>query len=159
MSGPVIREARDDDSRGICEVIKGCFEEYPGCFFEMSEMPELLSPRTSARAVSGRMWVAEDDGQVGAVAGVAPSAGGLFELKKLYVAAGLRRRGLARMLISLVENFAREHGARGVHLWSDTRFATAHAVYERCGYTRLTETRELHDVSNSIEYHFQKVLA
>ena len=159
MTAAEFREARDGDSQAICDVIKGCFDEYPGCLFEMSEMPELIAPRTSARAAQGRMWVVEANGCVGGVVGVAPSAGGLFELKKLYVAARLRGRGIGRTLINLVEDFAREHGASGVHLWSDTRFETAHAVYERCGYTRLDGTRDLYDVSNSVEYHFEKRFA
>lgn len=159
MNAAEIREARDGDSQAICDVIKSCFDEYPGCLFELSEMPELIAPRTSARGAHGRMWVAEANGRIGGVVGVAPSERGLFELKKLYVSANLRGRGLGRTLINLVEDFAREHGALGVHLWSDTRFETAHGVYERCGYTRLGATRDLHDVSNSVEYHFEKRFA
>lgn len=150
------REATDDDSAAICALIADVFAEYPGCLFEMSEMPELVAPRTWFRNAGGRIWVAERDGEVLGVVAVAPSVAGFMELKKLYVAAKLRGTGAGSRLIALVENFARDRNAAGVHLWSDTRFELAHAVYEHKGYRRLPETRELHDVSNSIEYHFEK---
>ncbi|HEV7178433.1 MAG TPA: GNAT family N-acetyltransferase [Candidatus Baltobacteraceae bacterium] len=137
-------------------LIADVFSEYPGCLFEMSEMPELIEPRTWFRNAGGRIWVAQRDGEILGVVGVAPSEAGLMELKKLYVAAKLRGTGVGSALIGLVESFAREHNATGVHLWSDTRFELAHAVYEHKGYRRLPGTRDLHDVSHSIEYHYEK---
>ena len=151
------REAQDADSGAICALIADVFAEYPGCLFEMSEMPELVAPRTSFRDAGGLIWVATVDGTVRGVVGVTPSRGGLVELKKLYVAASLRGRRAGSALIGLVESFARERGAAGVHLWSDTRFELAHAVYEHKGYRRLAATRALHDVSHSIEYHYEKL--
>jgi len=41
-------------------------------------------------------------------------------------------------------------------LWSDTRFAEGHRFYERRGFTRGAVTRQLFDLSNSTEYHFEK---
>ena len=152
------REATDDDSAAICALIADVFAEYPGCLFEMSEMPELVAPRTWFRNAAGRIWVAAREGEVLGVVAVTPSDAGRVELKKLYVAAKLRGTGTGSSLIALVENFARERNARGVHLWSDTRFELAHAVYEHKGYRRLPGTRDLHDVSNSVEYHFEKRL-
>ena len=157
--GPVkYREAQDEDAEAICALIADVFAEYPGCLFEISEMPELLAPRSAFREAGGLIWVATAGDTVQGVVGVTPSSRGRVELKKLYVAAALRGKGAGSALIALVESFGREHGARGVHLWSDTRFELAHAVYEHKGYRRLPETRELHDVSNSIEYHYEKAL-
>ena len=53
---------------------------------------------------------------------------------------------------------AESRGARFVELWSDTRFADAHRLYERLGYRKSGVTRELHDMSGSVEYHFRKEL-
>jgi putative acetyltransferase len=57
-----------------------------------------------------------------------------------------------------VEVEARSRGVQAVELWSDTRFADAHRLYERRGYTRGPETRTLHDKSNSVEYYYRKYL-
>jgi hypothetical protein len=42
--------------------------------------------------------------------------------------------------------------------WSDTRFTDAHRLYERLGYIR-GGTRDLGDVSRSVEYFFEKAIA
>ena len=42
--------------------------------------------------------------------------------------------------------------------WSDTRFLDAHRLYERLGYVRTGETRDLHDLSNTTEFFFVKEL-
>jgi putative acetyltransferase len=57
-----------------------------------------------------------------------------------------------------VEEEARSRGAETLELWSDTRFVDAHRLYERLGYVRGEETRELHDLSRSTELYFQKAL-
>jgi putative acetyltransferase len=45
-----------------------------------------------------------------------------------------------------------------LELWSDTRFVDAHRLDARLGYRRLPGTRDLHDRSNSTEYHYAKSL-
>ena len=70
----------------------------------------------------------------------------------------LRRRGLGERLIRLAEGHARERDATRIFFWSDTRFATAHRLYERLGYIRAEGTRALGDISRSIEYRFEKPL-
>ncbi|MFO0659004.1 MAG: GNAT family N-acetyltransferase [Polyangiaceae bacterium] len=156
----IIRDAIDADSEGILAVLKAVFAEYEGCVYEPSEMPELERPATSFAEMHGRLWVVELDGSISGCIGMAedhddPS---LVELKKLYLLSSLRGRGLGRRLIELVEQETRARGLCRIHLWSDTRFTTAHGVYERCGYTKLAETRELHDLSFTVEYHFEKTL-
>ncbi len=78
----------------------------------------------------------------------------MAELHRLYVRADQRGKGLAARLVAHVEAMAREAGARRMELWSDTRFETAHRLYERLGYTR-GGTRPLGDISNSIELSFR----
>lgn len=149
-----IRPATDADSAGVIGVIARAYAEYPGCILDVDrEEPALRAPATSF----DRFWVVEEGGIVGGCVGCA--FGEPAELKKLYLDAHLRGRGLGRDLIALVEEAVRAHGARRIELWSDTRFKTAHAVYERCGYRKTGRTRDLHDLSNSTEYHFEKALA
>jgi putative acetyltransferase len=75
----------------------------------------------------------------------------------LYVGRRWRKRGLGERLAALVEAEAGTRAARSIVLWSDTRFEDAHRLYERLGYARGT-TRELHDLSNTVEYCFRKSL-
>ncbi len=154
-----IRNARDDDAAGMIALIGACFAEYEGCVLDVDgEAPELKEIATAHSTQGGRFWVAESDGAIIGSVGLVPNGGGVWELKKLYVTKAARRLGIGRRLVSLAEVEAMSRGARAIELWSDTRFEDAHRLYERRGYTRQPETRELHDKSGSVEYHFHKLL-
>ncbi len=154
---PAIRDARDDDEGGLIALIGACFGEYSGCVLDVDgEIPELRRIASAYRELGGHFWIAELDGIVVGSVGFAPSAlpRGI-ELRKLYVARAERRRGLAHRLCDRVEDAARQRGACFVDLWSDSRFETAHLLYERRGYVRGAETRELHDLSQTVEYFYR----
>lgn len=155
----LIREARDSDADGLIALIGGCFDEYPGCVLDLEELPELLGIATEFKKLNGRFWVAERGGRVVGSVGFSPGKKpGYAELKKLYVEKAARTGGLGGALCALAENGARQAGYFRMDLWSDTRFETAHAFYERRGYERGPKTRELHDKSDTVEYYFERAL-
>ncbi len=155
---PVARAVDDSDSAALIELVGTCWAAYPGCVLDIDgEEPWLRAPASAYRDWAGLMWVATLDGQVVACVGCRPHDGAM-ELKSLYVAPTARRRGLGARLSRLVEQEAGRRGARRMVLWSDTRFADAHRLYERLGYRRLSGLRELHDLSASVEYSYEKQL-
>jgi len=159
MSGSDLRLVRDDDSAALIELIGACWSEYPGCVLDVDgEEPWLRAPAAAYAGDDGTCWVVEDGGGIVACVGVKPRAGGVAELKSLYVARRARRRGLGARLTGLVEAEATQLGALRVVLWSDTRFRDAHRLYERLGYARTGRTRDLHDLSGTSEYEFAKDL-
>lgn len=154
-----IRPAVDGDAVALQAIVAAAFAEYPGCVFDLSELPELVEPATAFARLGGRLWSADQEGVVvGCIAMVPAREPGLVELRKLYTLATVRGIGLGRRLIATAEAEARQWRASRIHLWTDTRFETAHRVYEKLGYRRLDETRELHDLSGSVEYHYEKWL-
>jgi predicted GNAT family N-acyltransferase len=156
---PMLREVSDADSAALIALIGGVWAEYPGCVLDVDgEEPWLRAPASAYAAADGRMWVAESGGDVVACCGIKPAGPGAAELKSLYVCGTARRQGLGELLTEQVEDEARRRGVQRVEMWSDTRFADAHRLYERLGYQRRPQTRELHDLSHSVEYGFCKVL-
>jgi putative acetyltransferase len=79
-------------------------------------------------------------------------------VKRVYLLAEHRGRGHGRALIEHVLGWAAARGYRRALAWSDARFVTAHAVYERLGFARVGE-RTLDDLDHSREYGFEKRLA
>ena len=155
------RDARDEDSWELIGLIAACWAEYPGCILDVhGEEPWLLAPATAHREQGGgRLWVAELDGRLVASVALKPTAeASTVALKSLYVARTARRRGLGERLVSLVETEARARGATFVELWTDTRFHDAHHLYARLGYVHGPHTRELRDLSRSVEYYYRKAL-
>jgi putative acetyltransferase len=155
-----VRDARDDDDWDLIGLIAACWAEYPGCILDVhGEESWLRAPASAYAAKGGRLWVAEYGGRVVGSAALLPAAErGGAALKSLYVARSARRRGLGSRLIALVEAEAQTRGAGFVELWTDTRFLDAHRLYERHGYQRGPATRELHDLSKSVEYYYRKEL-
>jgi len=152
-----LRPATDADSEALCTLIAAIFDEYEGVLFILDEMPELRAIATAFSDSGGQFWCAVDRGEtiVGCIGYVPAKEGNGLELKKLYVRRDLRRLGLGARLVARVEQTARERGCDFVELWSDVKFETAHRFYERRGYVRDGRTRELHDESDTVEYHFR----
>jgi predicted GNAT family N-acyltransferase len=153
---PGLRPVRDEDGPALERLIAGCWAEYPGCVMDVdNEEPWLRAPAAAYSEKKGALWVTRD---VTACVGMRPLEPGSVELKSLYVSASARRGGLGGRLVRRGERWAREQGAARIELWSDTRFLDAHRLYERLGYVRTGKTRDLHDLSDTTEYFFEKEL-
>ncbi len=150
---PGLRPVADSDSAGLITLIGGIWAEYPSIVFDIDgEEPWLRAP-AAAYATGGELWVvpAPDGGGLVASAGWRPYPTGL-ELKSLYVAADFRRQGIASRLVRFIER--RAGGQERLRAWSDSRFTDSHLMYERLGYRRTGETRELYDKSATVEFEF-----
>lgn len=153
-----LRPARDDDAAGLIALIGGCYNEYPGCVLDLVEWEADLRAIASAFADrGGKIWVVERQGVILASAGYTPALDHA-ELTRLYVSPLTRGRGLAGWLVSMIEDQARASGFTRMDLWTDSRFVTAHRLYERLGYRATGESRDLHDPSNTTEYRYIKPL-
>jgi putative acetyltransferase len=155
-----LRDARDDDADGLIELIASVFAEYPGCVLDVDrEIPQLRRIASAFRAWRGEFWVVEEAGEIIACVGYSRSGDSdAIELRKLYVRREHRRNGIGRMLCERVEQAAHTLRSTRIELWSDTRFAAAHRLYEKLGYVRGAETRALHDISQTVEYYYSRSL-
>jgi L-amino acid N-acyltransferase YncA len=157
MNDPIrLREAAPRDSPAIIRLITAAFLEYPGCVMDVErEEAALLSPARSHT----RFWVLEEKGRVVGCTACRVFRGNdgeqALEVKKVYLAASHRGRGLGRRLIEHPESYAAELGIHRLVCWSDSRFEAAHRAYEAVGYVRTGKTRNLHDLSRSVEYGFE----
>lgn len=157
---PPLRDARDSDSEPLARLIAASFAEYPCCFFEWSEFPELRAPASHFTGKGGRLWVADAaDGGIAGSLGVLPMPEqNAVEIFKVYADPAFRGSGLAQALFARAVDFARAGGYREMMLWSDTKFTRGHRFYEKLGFIRWPGQRYLADVSETWEYHFRKSL-
>lgn len=120
------------------------------------ELPELRALASHYADKGGALWAAEDAGQIVGMIGTVPAPDGAWEIVRLYVLRQMRGTDLAPRLLATAESHARQAGATGFVLWSDTRFDRAHRFYEKHSYVRHGPIRVLHDISNSLEFHYAK---
>lgn len=155
-----LRLAADDDAQDLFGLLALCFAEYPGCFVDPhDDLPDLRAPGSSFDRRGGVFWVVEDErGRICACVAVDFPETGAAELHRLYVRPDQRGKGLGGSLVRRVERHAREQGAERIFFWSDTRFTTAHRLYQRLGYVQVGRQRDLGDISNSVEFRFEKGL-
>lgn len=152
---PQLRPATDGDSPRIVGIVGACFAQHPGCVFDAAgEMPELLRIAAHYRDLGGEAWVAAEEDSVLACVAWKPSAAGNIELQRLYVDPPAQGKGLGVQLLQHAIGRARQGGARAIELWTDTRFAAAHRLYEKHGFLRGAMTRSLGDKSHSVEFFY-----
>jgi GNAT superfamily N-acetyltransferase len=83
---------------------------------------------------AGLFLVARAGGTAAGCGGWRVHAPGVVEVKRVFVAAGFRRRGLAQLLMSALEDAAARAGHRAVVLNTGTRQPEALALYATLGY-------------------------
>lgn len=82
----------------------------------------------------GLFLAAEIDGEPVGSGAWRAMEGGVAEVKRVYVAPDHRRRGIAQLIMSVLESSAAEAGCRSVVLNSGGRQPEALALYEQLGY-------------------------
>lgn len=141
----------DRDGPDLVRLLGSVFAEYPGCVLDVdAEEPWLRAPASSLE----RGWVVEHEGHARGCIALTTRDDGVVMLRKCYLDARLRGRGWGRRLVEEVLAAARAAGAPAVELWTDTRFVTAHRVYERLGFQPTGARRALDDLSDTEEWHY-----
>ncbi|MFH1805981.1 MAG: GNAT family N-acetyltransferase [Pseudomonadota bacterium] len=162
MTDVILRPARNADGEGIGALIAAVFADYPGCIYDRAaEFPELDAIADYFTARNGAMWVLERGGMIAGCLGVTVDQPGMGELHKVYLDRNLRGQGRAQQLLATAYEWLAHHhpACSDLMLWTDTRFAAGHRFYEKCGFVRSGQQRQLDDLSHSAEYHFTASLA
>jgi GNAT superfamily N-acetyltransferase len=74
------------------------------------------------------------------------------EVKRMYTAPGFRRRGVAQVILRALEDSSRAAGKRRVVLETGSRQPEAIALYERCGYDRITNYGYYRDHAGCVSF-------
>jgi N-acetylglutamate synthase-like GNAT family acetyltransferase len=162
----VVREFHPDDYAQVASIFVSGSLEYPELrenavyveYLRRSVETDLRDVHGTYMSKGGNFWVAtpvdEPSHVVGMVALEAPSeqAG---ELRRMSVKTEFRRFGIARLLVSTLENWAVAHGFRTVRLTTGCVMHKAQAFYAAAGYSRVG-TVEF--PGNYLKYKFEKQL-
>jgi ribosomal protein S18 acetylase RimI-like enzyme len=101
-----------------------------------SDLENALVSYTGDRA---GFWVADEEGVVLGTIAIRPKENATCELKRLYVSASARGRGVGSALYAHAEEFARSAGYEKIWLDSSRKFIAARKLYEKNGFVLLEE--------------------
>lgn len=143
---------------GVLALISGVFAEYDLTFDPAGYDADLTRIAEVYARSGGAFWVLEEDDAVVGTVGVVPTSPAEVEIKRVYLHASLRGKGLGRMLVEHAIGWTVARGHTRVRLWSDVKFTRSHVMYERLGFSRIG-IRRCDDLDCSHEYGFEKPLA
>jgi GNAT superfamily N-acetyltransferase len=110
----------------------------------------------------GAFFVAHDGDKLAGVFGLERLGGASAELRRMYVDAAYRRRGLARLMLDYAEQACCDAGTRALTLSTSELQQAALALYRASGYRLVSEetgaAQSNKTVGNIRRYHFEKAL-
>jgi GNAT superfamily N-acetyltransferase len=122
-----------DEARAlIAAAVAELAERYDGEQDPAVDLDDLVPPR-------GAFLVARLDGEPVGCGGVRVVSPGVGEIKRMYVATSVRRRGVGRALLAGLEGAARDLGWTALRLETGLRQPEAIALYQATGYERIPD--------------------
>ena len=126
---------------------RALFDEYMALV--ASRLPGFMPTETifatpEAFTGPGTAWrVGYLDGRAVCCGGVRPlPEAGVGEIKRMFVSAPARRRGIGRLLLAELEHLASESGFTTVRLFTTEVLVEARALYESAGYRVVATVRD-----------------
>jgi GNAT superfamily N-acetyltransferase len=141
--------------------LRTAFEQYTARSLreEIERIPHYYGER------GGGFWVVElSDGTLAGMFGLESAGGGAAELRRMYVAAHARRRGLARAMLEQAEQVCCREGWDRIVLSTSELQQPALALYRATGYRLIREEAATVQTNKTVggqlrRYHFEKRLS
>ncbi|MCB2125945.1 MAG: GNAT family N-acetyltransferase [Rhodobacteraceae bacterium] len=128
-----------EDMGPILNLIREAFAYMDGIVDPPSSVHDLTGPALAEAARTGEVWVIDELGAPLACMVLTPKPGRLH-IGKLAVAAGQRRKGLARQLLAHATTRAKALGLPLLEMQSRVELTGNHAAFEAMGFVRAGET-------------------
>jgi len=134
-------------------------------YIERSLAEEILRIPEYYQARPGNgFWIGNLGGTVACMVGIEKLSGEAAEVRRMYVDAPFRRRGLGSLLLAHAEAFSAAQGYQWIELSTSELQQAAKGLYERKGYrlvrTEIAEAQSRRTVGGGIRrFHYEKLLA
>jgi GNAT superfamily N-acetyltransferase len=153
-----LRPFRPEDTAEIQRIIREVFEGY-GVTFDLPGFDNDLTKIAEKYRGPDHAFFTLVEGKkvVGCIGGTDQGEEGI-EIHRLYIDVKVRGKGYGKLLLEHLLAWARSRGKKRMFLWSDVRFAHAHALYEKHGFRRSLGERVCDDIDKSHEYGFERAL-
>lgn len=148
-AGIGLRLATNDDCDGIIDLVDGVLIEYGDriCLDPGGSEADLQDIEDGYRKFGGEFWVLESHKQIIGCHATRPDKqdAKVCTFKRLYLDTRYRGTSCGHVLMQITIDWAREAGFHRVEFWSDTRFERAHRFFEKFGFRKNGESRNMTD--------------
>jgi len=143
-----IRRATNNDSNEIISLITSIYNEYGEIMYTEGADRDLLDIRGNYHAKGGDfiVMVNEVDEIIGSHATLPINTkDGVLTFRRLYLKKNYRGEGAGKKLMDWAVKWSIENQFNRVEFWSDVRFKRAHDFFEKYGFLKSGEIREMND--------------
>lgn len=138
MSDLLLCQARPEHNLAIRTLIMNILNEEYTMALRLEELPDLIDVYETYRGNGlGNFWVALAHGRVCGCIGLMHLGRRDFELRRMYVEAAVRGRGLAQRLLDVLFDWSAANGVQSIYLETNHRWHAAHHLYEKNGFTAV----------------------
>jgi putative acetyltransferase len=133
-----LRGAGNTDRGDIVRLVKAILPEFGEVYDEQTSESDLLDIEQTYLKTGGAFEVLlTADRQIIGTVGIVPVSAGRCKMRKMYVDAGYRNRGLGKLLVGHILEKARSLGFSHIILETITSMQAAISLYEKAGFTRV----------------------
>lgn len=147
--GVRLRLATNDDCRGIIELVDGILIEYGDriCLEPGGSEADLQDIESGYRDFEGEFWVLDYQERIIGCHATRPDKedSGVCTFKRLYLDPNFRGTTCGHVLMDATIDWAKKSEYRRIEFWSDTRFERAHRFFEKFGFQKTGESRNMTD--------------
>jgi len=128
------RRARTADSEAIQHILKSTLDEYDIKLPENYSFSDIENLEEEYIDSSGEFMVLLREKKIIGFFALRPSGNNQIELKRLYLKADERGRGLGKHLLTMALKIVRESGYNRIHLETTSKFVEAVTLYRKFGF-------------------------
>jgi putative acetyltransferase len=143
------RRASDSDSEAIKNILRETFNEYEISLPDDYSFSDVEEVEKNYIELNGEFIVLLKDNSIIGFFGLVPSGENFLELKRLYLTASERGKGLGRYLLNLAVSTAKNLGSNGLQLETSSKFIEAVSLYSKNGFIERPSAKmaEGHDIA------------
>lgn len=143
-----IRKASNSDSDEIISLITSVYDEYGEIMFTEGADRDLLDINQNYHEKGGDFVVMIDQEKkiVGSHATLPINKKDrVLTFRRLYLKKTHRGEGVGKRLMDWAVDWSKKNKFHRVEFWSDVRFKRAHSFFEKYGFVKSGEIREMND--------------
>lgn len=129
---------RDEYKQQVIDLILAIQNEEAGINLSLEEQPDLLNIASAYQSGGGEFWLAVEGDRVIGTLAIMNYGKGNAVLKKFFVRADCRKKGIGRALYGVLLQYAKEKSFHTILLDTPSVARASHKFYERAGFKRIS---------------------